>query len=59
VASLTYWYVPVSWLMLDQFRSIDIIQTVNAPILILHGTARHGGSYHPVCLWRAAVCGRT
>ncbi len=38
VASLTYWYVPVSWLMLDQFRSIDIIQTVNAPILILHGT---------------------
>jgi fermentation-respiration switch protein FrsA (DUF1100 family) len=38
VASLTYWYVPVSWLMLDQFRSLDIIQRVRAPILILHGT---------------------
>lgn len=38
VASLTYWYVPVSWLMLDQFRSLDIIERVKAPILILHGT---------------------
>ena len=38
VASLTYWYVPVSWLMLDQFRSLDIIEKVKAPILILHGT---------------------
>ncbi|WP_262271770.1 alpha/beta hydrolase [Microvirga yunnanensis] len=38
VASLTYWYVPVSWLMLDQFRSLDIIQQVRAPILVLHGT---------------------
>jgi fermentation-respiration switch protein FrsA (DUF1100 family) len=38
VASLIYWYVPVSWLMLDQFRSFDIIQEVKAPILILHGT---------------------
>ncbi len=38
VASLTYWYVPVSWLMLDRFRSLDIIQSVKAPILILHGT---------------------
>jgi fermentation-respiration switch protein FrsA (DUF1100 family) len=38
VASLTYWYVPVGWLMLDQFRSLDIIEKVKAPILILHGT---------------------
>jgi uncharacterized protein len=38
VASLTYWYVPVSWLMLDQFRSLDTIPKVTAPILILHGT---------------------
>ncbi|WP_063776722.1 alpha/beta hydrolase [Microvirga massiliensis] len=38
VASLTYWFVPVSWLMLDQFRSLDIIEKVKAPILILHGT---------------------
>ncbi len=38
VASLTYWYVPVGWLMLDQFRSQDIITKVKAPILILHGT---------------------
>jgi fermentation-respiration switch protein FrsA (DUF1100 family) len=38
VASLIYWYVPVRWLMLDQYRSLDIIQQVKAPILILHGT---------------------
>jgi hypothetical protein len=38
VASLAYWYVPVRWLMLDQFRSIDVISEVKAPILILHGT---------------------
>jgi uncharacterized protein len=41
VAGLTYWYVPVSWLMLDQFRSLDIIEKVKAPILILHGTDDH------------------
>jgi fermentation-respiration switch protein FrsA (DUF1100 family) len=39
VASLIYWYVPVRWLMLDQFRSLDIIQKVKAPILVMHGTA--------------------
>jgi len=38
VASLIYWYVPVRWLMLDQFRSLDRIGDVKAPILILHGT---------------------
>lgn len=38
VADLIYWYVPVGWLMLDQFRSLDIIQKVKAPILIMHGT---------------------
>ena len=38
VASLIYWYVPVRWLMLDQFRSLETIQAVKAPILILHGT---------------------
>jgi uncharacterized protein len=37
VASLTYWFVPVGWLMMDQFHSLDIIGQVSAPILILHG----------------------
>ena len=37
VASLAYWFVPVSWLMRDQFRSVDIIGRVKAPILVLHG----------------------
>jgi uncharacterized protein len=39
VASLMYWYVPVRWLMLDQFHSLDIIRQVKAPVLIMHGTA--------------------
>lgn len=39
VASLRYPLVPVSWLMRDQYRSIDIIGQVTAPILMMHGTA--------------------
>ena len=37
VASLTYWFVPVTWLMRDQYRSLDVISQVRAPILFLHG----------------------
>jgi uncharacterized protein len=39
VAARTYWYVPVAWLMQDQYRSIDIIGQVKAPILFMHGTS--------------------
>jgi uncharacterized protein len=34
-----YWFLPVRWLMKDQFRSADHIDKVNAPLLVLHGTA--------------------
>lgn len=37
VAKLMYWFVPVELLMRDQFRSIDLIHKVKAPILFLHG----------------------
>ncbi len=37
VAAGLYWYVPVSWLMHDQYRSLDIIDRVKAPILVMHG----------------------
>jgi fermentation-respiration switch protein FrsA (DUF1100 family) len=37
VAKLTYWFVPVDLLMRDQFRSIDRIAEVKAPLLFLHG----------------------
>jgi uncharacterized protein len=37
VAKLSYWFVPVDFLMRDQFRSIDRIGAVEAPLLILHG----------------------
>jgi uncharacterized protein len=37
VAALTYWFVPVAWLMSDQYRSMEVIGQVRAPILILHG----------------------
>jgi fermentation-respiration switch protein FrsA (DUF1100 family) len=39
VARLAYWYVPVSWLMRDQFRSVDLIGGLKAPLLALHGDA--------------------
>jgi uncharacterized protein len=37
VASLRYWYMPVSLLMKDQFHSDRRIAKVTAPLLILHG----------------------
>jgi fermentation-respiration switch protein FrsA (DUF1100 family) len=37
VARVGYWFVPVDWLMRDQFRSVDIIHAVKAPLLVLHG----------------------
>jgi uncharacterized protein len=37
IAKLTYWFVPVELLMRDQFRSIDLIDNINAPLLVLHG----------------------
>jgi uncharacterized protein len=38
VARLTYWWAPVDWLMLDQYRSMDIVSRLKAPLLVLHGT---------------------
>ena len=39
VARLHYWYVPLSLLMQDQFRSIEHIGAVKAPLFVLHGDA--------------------
>lgn len=38
IAARQYPWLPVRWLMKDQFRSIDHIGSVSAPILVLHGT---------------------
>jgi fermentation-respiration switch protein FrsA (DUF1100 family) len=37
IAALHYPYVPVHWLMKDQFRSDEKIGAVKAPLLVLHG----------------------
>jgi fermentation-respiration switch protein FrsA (DUF1100 family) len=37
VAALRFPFVPVRWLMLDQFRSDQRIDAVRAPLLIMHG----------------------
>lgn len=37
VAKSDYFFVPVNFLMIDKFPSIDRIGTVKAPILIMHG----------------------
>jgi pimeloyl-ACP methyl ester carboxylesterase len=39
VAGGIYWYLPVSVLMKDQFRSADFIGKVNVPLLIIYGDA--------------------
>jgi uncharacterized protein len=38
VAARLYPWLPVRLLMKDQYRSIDHIARINAPLLILHGT---------------------
>jgi pimeloyl-ACP methyl ester carboxylesterase len=38
VAADRYPFVPVHWLMRDQYRSIDIIGRVKVPLLVLHGS---------------------
>jgi fermentation-respiration switch protein FrsA (DUF1100 family) len=37
IAAAHYPFMPVRWLMLDQFRSIEHIKDVRAPLLVLHG----------------------
>ncbi|MGH6855739.1 MAG: alpha/beta hydrolase [Aestuariivirga sp.] len=37
VAARIYWWLPVRLLMKDQFKSIDFIKDVKAPLLIVHG----------------------
>ena len=37
VAAKIYWWLPVHALMKDQFKSIDFITAVVAPLLIIHG----------------------
>lgn len=39
VARRRYWYVPVGLLMKDQFRSMDHIASLRAPLFIVHGDA--------------------
>jgi len=39
VAQTHYWYVPARWLLLDRFPSIERINRVAAPLLIVHGEA--------------------
>lgn len=37
VAASVFWMFPVHWTMRDQFRSIDRIAAIQAPLLIVHG----------------------
>lgn len=39
VAARIYPWLPVRWLMLDQYRSIDLIGQINTPLFIFHGDA--------------------
>ena len=41
VAAKIYWWLPVHALMKDQFKSIDFIAAVVAPLLIIHGEEDH------------------
>lgn len=38
VAQKHYWYLPARWLILDKWNSVDHVQRISAPLLILHGT---------------------
>jgi fermentation-respiration switch protein FrsA (DUF1100 family) len=38
VAASMFWFMPVRWVMRDQFRSDERITRVKAPLLVMHGT---------------------
>ena len=50
VARSAFWYIPISLLMRDQYRSIDRIGHLNVPLLIMHGEE---DSVIPIALSRA------
>lgn len=39
VAQSHYWYTPVRWILMDKFESTGRIADIDAPLLILHGSA--------------------
>jgi uncharacterized protein len=39
IGAARYWYLPVRWLMQDQFHSSQFIGKVNVPLLVQHGTS--------------------
>lgn len=39
IAAAIYWWLPVRLLMKDQFRSVDHVAAVKAPLLVTHGEA--------------------
>ena len=39
VAQAHYWYVPAKWLIWDKWNVIDLLDRVDAPLLLLHGDA--------------------
>lgn len=39
IAARSYWWLPVRLLMKDQFRSVDYIGAIAAPLLVQHGDA--------------------
>ena len=41
VAGAIYWYVPVRYLLRDQFRSDERVKAVRAPLFIMHGDPDH------------------
>jgi len=46
VAFDRYWYMPVQWLMFDQFPVKQWILKVNAPVYVAHGTNDHTIDVH-------------
>jgi len=41
VAREIYWFLPIGLLMKDQFKSIDYIGSIKAPVFIMHGDQDH------------------
>jgi len=38
LAQAHYWYLPAGWLVLDKWRSQEVIERITAPLLVVHGT---------------------
>ena len=57
IARSAYWFLPLRLILTDQFRNIDHVRSVSAPLLLIHGNRDEIIPYsHSQRIYEAATC---